>query len=154
MPGPIVQPLQNRISSSRVSMQARLGLLDGLRELGRSFAHHDVARDQILLDARDLQHAAADAGTGRRRGRAGASKSPGSTASRSTARAVSNSRSSVNVRTSSTSAPRSGDAASRFLAMHGPMKTMRSSPPCCSRRSRAIAIIGDTIGARLDVSPG
>ncbi len=84
----------------------------------------------------------------------GASNSLGSTASRSTARAVNNSRSSVNVRTSSTSASRSGDAASRFLAMHGPMKTMRNAGACCSRRSLAIAIIGDTIGARLDVSPG
>ena len=39
---------------------AGFGFLDGLRELGRAFAHHDVARDEVFLNACHLQHPAAD----------------------------------------------------------------------------------------------
>ena len=84
----------------------------------------------------------------------GGSKSAGATSSRSRPRAVSIRRSSVNVRASSTSPPRSGEMASRFLAMHGPMNTTRMASPWSARSSRAIAIIGDTMGASDPVRSG
>ncbi|MCU0252022.1 MAG: hypothetical protein MUE61_17630 [Vicinamibacterales bacterium] len=39
---------------------AGFGFLDRLRELGRALAHHHVPRHEVFLDARHLQHAAAD----------------------------------------------------------------------------------------------
>ena len=103
MPGPMVQPWQKSTSSSRVSMRPDLGLLDGLRELGRPLGHHHVPGDQVLLDAGHLQHAAADREQRRRRARAaGRSRRPATVAGRGRARS-SIWRSSAKVSASSTS---------------------------------------------------
>jgi len=63
-------------------------------------------------------------------------------------------RSSANVSASSTSPWSSSDIASRFFAMHGPTKTIRNRGPNCFRSSRAVAIIGETMGARAEVRSG
>ena len=42
----------------------------------------------------------------------------------------------------------------RFLATHGPMKTTLRSGPSSWRSTRAMATMGETIGARLGMSRG
>ncbi len=55
---------------------------------------------------------------------------------------------SAKVIASSTSLCKLGERSSPFLAMQGPMKIIGISPPYILRATRAVAIIGDTIGAR------
>ena len=65
-------------------------------------------------------------------------------------------RSSSNVSTASISKRMSAAAASPFLAMQGPTKTILASGPCMrgSCSTRAMATIGETMGARNGVRSG
>ena len=65
-------------------------------------------------------------------------------------------RSSVKVSTASTSKMMSALAASPFLAMQGPTNTTLASGPCMdgSWMTRAMAIIGETIGASAGTRSG
>ncbi len=61
--------------------------------------------------------------------------------------AANNSRNSENVITASISPATDSPLASIFLAMHGPMNTILSCSPWISLKARAVAIIGETMGA-------
>ena len=69
-------------------------------------------------------------------------------------RAVSMACNSANVRTLCTSSGSSSLAASPFLAMHGPMNTTFKSWPWRWCNTRAMATIGDTMGASDFTSSG
>ena len=59
-PAPMMQPSQQRMSSSRASVCAVLEVGDRVDEVLAAVGAHDVAAQQVLVEVRRLQHAARD----------------------------------------------------------------------------------------------
>ncbi len=101
-----------------------------------------------------LRSSPPDSGIERPAPQGGLSKRPGCSTAGSTPAAASISTSSSKVSTASTVPCTYGSRISAFLAMHGPMNTIRTPSPRRERIARAAAIIGETTGARASCRAG
>ncbi len=153
IPGPIMHPLQHRMSRSLISPWPCSNSLSISTNDCRPLAviTSPLARSSSMSAACSMPRVR---GNREPRPASGGSKSEGSTPSGVMPASSRRILSSANVRTSSMSWPASRSSASFFLAMQGPMKTIPSWSPCMAFRTLAMAIIGETTGASSPTRSG